>query len=82
MRFKYGAAAIRRCSAYRRHAEIVTRENVQFYAEGGRYYIAVLHGDRDAPRPNQENYYTLEVKSRNPGEEEREPNDSAASTIR
>lgn len=50
-----------------------------FYAEGGRYYIAVLHGDRDAPRPNQENYYTLEVKSRNPGEEEREPNDSAAS---
>ncbi len=45
----------------------------------GIYYISVLHGERDLPRGNAENSYTLTVSEHIAEAEETEPNDSISS---
>jgi hypothetical protein len=42
----------------------------------GTYYIEILHGDRDAPQGNEENYYELRLTSKDFDDEEKESNDN------
>ncbi|HEY1406145.1 MAG TPA: hypothetical protein VF857_06005, partial [Spirochaetota bacterium] len=45
--------------------------------EKDRYYILIKHGDRDEPKGNDEDSYTLFVKLQNQsGNQEKEPDDS------
>ncbi len=46
------------------------------FFDSGTYYFEILHGDRDNPQGNAENYYELRLTSRNLDDEEKESNDT------
>lgn len=46
------------------------------FADTGVYYLAVLHGERDKPAGNKEDYYKLRISARDWNSEEIESNDS------
>lgn len=50
------------------------------FVEEGVYYVMVLYGERDIPVADPAGIYRLEIKSRAWSDEEREPNDTPASS--
>ena len=47
-----------------------------FYAEAGKYYISIAHGDKDQPVKNTENPYTLLIQYESAEGFEKEPDDT------
>ncbi len=47
-----------------------------YMKQPGTYYIEILHGEKDVKAASDSDYYTLTWKTREPGNEEMEPDDS------
>ncbi|MBN2401670.1 MAG: hypothetical protein JXN64_04665 [Spirochaetes bacterium] len=56
-----------------------TERMCNMFFDAGVYYIEILHGERDNPQGNEDDYYELHLSSKNTDDEEKESNDSPES---